>query len=964
MDDDSISSISTWWSIPSFSGPTMGPGTAFLAPQPTTQAEKSVDSSKYYQLRQRQVLLSQTDEDGSGDQTQDMSMQSSSVTSKSSLFSTEAPTATSRLHHLLIQFLPQLDQPLNRKNHHCLFHRNRGFWRHHGRFCPRVNHQSTTFSSLSSTKSLSVTASHETETSDTLKTAITRASSLYSTEKPTSGQLNSRYCYDKSNNTEKSSILSIGEQASATTAQTEKSSVSAITDKTEQSAMVTKADEDGSGEPSISPSSDETLTSSMTSLQYIYNGGVHSFIQWTNLGPGTAFLAPQPTTQAEKSVDSSVDLTAESLLLATTLSSIDCHKSTERLSATPETSYTISKTDEDGSGDQTQDISMQSSSVTSKSSLFSTEAPTATSPVTSSADSVLTSIGSTLKPEHHHCLFPQEQRVLETSRKILPRVTIRATTFSSLSSTKSPSVTASHETETRDTLKTAITRASSLYSTEKPTSGSAKTQDTVTTSLTSKTSATPETSPTFPTLEEESSVKQTTKMSSKDTTVPTSSTLFSTEKSSILSIGEQASATTAQTEKSSVSAITDKTEQSAMVTRADEDGSGDQTSEMYTDISSVINFTKLPSFTGEPSISPSSDETLTSSMTMSPSWASVISSVKEMDDDSISSISTMVESIPSFSGPTMDPGTAFLAPQPTTQAEKSVDSSVDLTAESLLLATTLSSMLNTEIPSVTITSQTERLSLHQRQVLLSQKQMKMAQVTKPKTFPCSLPLSRLNPLCLALRHQLQHLRNRGSGDITDDFAQESTIRATTFSSLSSTKSPSVTASHETETSDTLKTAITRASSLYSTEKPTSGSAKTQDTVTTSLTSKTSATPETSPTFPTLEEESSVKQTTKMSSKYTTVPTSSTLFSTEKSSILSIGEQASATTAQTEKSSVSAITDKTEQSAMVTKADEDGSGDQTSEMYTDISSVIHFTNCHHLQENHPFLHPLMRHSQAQ
>ncbi|KAI9521595.1 hypothetical protein NQZ68_003749 [Dissostichus eleginoides] len=52
----------------------------------------------------------------------------------------------------------------------------------------------------------------------------------------------------------------------------------------------------------------------------------------------------------------------------------------------------------------------------------------------------------------------------------------------------------------------------------------------------------------------------------------------------------------------------------------------------------------------------------------------------------------MVESIPSFSGPTTGPGTAFLAPQPTTQAEKSVDSSVDFTAESLLLATTLSSM--------------------------------------------------------------------------------------------------------------------------------------------------------------------------------------------------------------------------------------------------------------------------------
>ncbi|KAF3850941.1 hypothetical protein F7725_012713 [Dissostichus mawsoni] len=113
----------------------------------------------------------------------------------------------------------------------------------------------------------------------------------------------------------------------------------------------------------------------------------------------------------------------------------------------------------------------------------------------------------------------------------------------------------------------------------------------------------------------------------------------------------------------------------------------------------------------------------------------------------------------------------------------------------------------------------------------------MAQVTNPKTFPCSLPLSRTNCnisgyiICCFNSKDQDISRTEGSGDITEDFAHESTIRATTFSSLSSTKSPSVTASHETETSDTLKTAITRASSLYSTEKPTSGSAKTQDTVT-------------------------------------------------------------------------------------------------------------------------------------
>ncbi|KAF3850940.1 hypothetical protein F7725_012712 [Dissostichus mawsoni] len=147
---------------------------------------------------------------------------------------------------------------------------------------------------------------------------------------------------------------------------------------------------------------------------------------------------------------------------------------------------------------------------------------------------------------------------------------------------------------------------------------------------------------------------------------------------------------------------------------------------------------------------------------MSPSWASVISSVKEMDDDSISSISTMVESIPSFSGPTMGPGTAFLAPQPTTQAEKSVDS------KSLLLATTLSSMLNTEIPSVTVTSQTERLSATPETSSTISKTDEDGSGDQTQDISMQSSLSRLNPLCLELRHQLQHLRNRGFGRHTED----------------------------------------------------------------------------------------------------------------------------------------------------------------------------------------------------
>ncbi|KAF3850944.1 hypothetical protein F7725_012716 [Dissostichus mawsoni] len=371
--------------------------------------------------------------------------------------------------------------PLSRLNPLCLalrhqlqHLRNRGFWRHHGRFAQ-------------DTKSPSVTASHETETSDTLKTAITRASSLYSTEKPTSG----------------------------------------------------------------SAKTQDTVTTSLTS----------------------------------------------------------------KTSATPETSPTLSKTDEDGSGDQTQDISMQSSSVTSKSSLFSTEAQLQhlrkdqdISSETIKADSVLTSIGSTLKPETSSLLIPTgTEGSGDITDDFAHESTIRATTFSSLSSTKSPSVTASHETETSDTLKTAITRASSLYSTEKPTSGSAKTQDTVTTSLTSKTSATPETSPT---LSKTDSTDNFTK--APFTTVTAVLSMSSTDLPPITESRET------ETSKTSAIQIIDDLEKSSTISFSEEDSSNGHTTEILTEESSTLSFVPTTDQKVNPSshsaiVIGSSQETVTAS---------------------------------------------------------------------------------------------------------------------------------------------------------------------------------------------------------------------------------------------------------------------------------------------------------------------------------------------------------------
>ncbi|XP_008299404.1 versican core protein-like, partial [Stegastes partitus] len=97
--------------------------------------------------------------------------------------------------------------------------------------------------------------------------------------------------------------------------------------------------------------------------------------------------------------------------------------------------------------------------------------------------------------------------------------------------------------------------------------------------------------------------------------------------------------------------------------------------------------------------------------------------------------------------------------------------------------------------------------------------------------------------------------------------------------------------------DVSETAITAASSLYTTERPTSVSPR-QDTVTTSKSEDDSITPEERTTFPTTDDKSSSELTTDTSSKLTTVPTGSSLFSTETPASLPVKEHDSSPTDET------------------------------------------------------------------
>ncbi|XP_042276406.1 mucin-17-like isoform X1 [Thunnus maccoyii] len=668
----------------------------------------------------------------------------------------------------------------------------------------------TTVSSVTRTETPAVTASHETQTSYTSKAAVSTASSLYSTEKPTS--------------------LSPETQEALATGQTEEASITP-----ETSSTFSTTDEESSGEQTTEMSSKDTTSPTASSL----------------------FSTEKTTVLPAEEQDSAVT------------------DQTEKPTVTPITGTTeegsvLTPGNEDGSGDQTADMLTSTSSVTGTSSLLSTEVPSVMPPettesletkmplvsgepsvspisdvtvtssitVTPSLSSVIsatvsdiedkairtettmvTSIpsinGSTMSPETASFLISTDiESSGDSTADFTEELIITATTISSMS-TETPALTASHPTETSVASKPAVTAGSSLYSTEKPTSRSPETQETVSMSQTEKTSVTPQIDSTFPATDEESSGEQTTEISSKDTLAPTASSLFSTEKPTALPDEEQDSAVTDQTESLSVPSFTDKTKESSVPTPVDEDGSGDQTQDMFTQTSFVTAASSLFSTEAPTAVSP------------------VISS-------------TVTESIPSVSGSTMKPESASLSFVTTTDTESSGDSSVDFTGESL-------------------------------------------------------------------------------------------ISATTVSSMSSTDTPSLITSHETETTDTSK-AVTAVSSLYTTEKPSSLSPETKETITTSETETKSATQETHSTFPTTDEESSGEQTTEMSSKATEALTSSLLFSTEKPTALPVEEQESMATDQTEKPSVSTIPDRTEESSVQTPTDDDGSGDQTPDMFTLTSSV--------------------------
>ncbi|KAM8885093.1 uncharacterized protein AB9W97_012868 [Spinachia spinachia] len=215
---------------------------------------------------------------------------------------------------------------------------------------------------------------------------------------------------------------------------------------------------------------------------------------------------------------------------------------TGKLSALLETTSTLPTAEEDGSGDKTENIFTRTSSVLLKSSPYTTEVPSRTSPVTSyfipdineigSESTMVESIpfinGSTQTPETASSTIESDSSG-DSTDDFTGDSFSKTTTVSSSWSTESPSVTTSSQTHARNTSKSTVSLPSSLYSTESTTSESPETNETVTTSTTGKLSTTPETTSTLPTTEEDGSGDETENIFTRTSSVLLKSSPYTTE---------------------------------------------------------------------------------------------------------------------------------------------------------------------------------------------------------------------------------------------------------------------------------------------------------------------------------------------------------------------------------------------------------------------------------------------------
>ncbi|XP_076015844.1 uncharacterized protein LOC143008120 [Genypterus blacodes] len=926
---------------------------------------------------------------------------------------------------------------------------------------------SSTASVMPSIESLTVTTPAELQSSDTSKAAVTAVSSLFSTEKPTS-TVSSLYSTEKptvltsgeqdsavTDQTETPSITAETDESSGLPSTDENGSGEQLTDivtqtsrppitatsslqSTETPTAVTgkpmESDATGrtvmpSREPSVSQVSDGTVTHSTTMSPHLVSV-TSATIPDTKDGDilskpihstGGTTVKPETTpvyiitdtessgeesstsidTDEESSGDRATDPSSRETVAPTSSSLFSTEKPTglpidEQDSAftgqteTPSITFITDKTEEssgltptdgDGSGEHTPDVFTQTSLISAKASLQSTETPSTVTGRTMTVDATGETV--TPSPSEKASVYPVSDGTETHSATMSPHlIPVTSSTIA--------------DTEDEDILSKSITS----------TGGTTVKPGTTPVYTITDTGSSGEESLTSIVTDEESSGDQTTDPSSRETAVPTASSLFSTEKPTVLPIDEQDSAFTVQTETHSITFITEKTEESTGLTPTDEDGSGEQTPDVFTQTSlisatSSLQSTETPTaVTGkpmesdaaeqtvmpsrEPSVSPVSDGTVTHSTTMSPRLVSVTSStIPDTEDEDIQR-----KAIHSLSGTTIKPETTSLFT--ISDVESSGDQPLDSSGESFI-SSTATVMPSTESLTVTAPAELESSDTSEAAVTAVSS---LFSTEKPTSTVSSL-YSTEKPTVLTSGEQdsavtdqtetpsitaetdessgLPSTDEDGSGEqLTDIVTQTSPITAT--SSLQSTETPTAVTGKPSKSDATVQTVIpsrepsvspvsdgtvthstTMSPHLVSVTSSTISDTKDEDIVSESITSTdgTTVKPETTPVYTitdtessgeesstsiVTDEESSGDQTTDQSFRETAAPTSFSLFSTEKPTVLPIEEQDRAFTGQTETPSNTFITDKTEESSGLTPTDEGGSGEQTPDEFTQASPI--------------------------
>ncbi|XP_027889024.1 mucin-12-like [Xiphophorus couchianus] len=270
---------------------------------------------------------------------------------------------------------------------------------------------------------------------------------------------------------------------------------------------------------------------------------------------GSSLISPETTTAEQ------IDSFSTELRTLPSVSSL-----TEK----PEKSVGATTEDMDGSGTPSTDLFTSSITVIgASSSLYSIDTTTVTTSPESESASVRTEQGTS------------GENITKSTETPITKTTSGSSAFNILS------VSTSRKAETSDTLKTDVSSASALQSTEEPTSMSSETYQTLATVKLQETSAVPEESSKSPITREDRTSKPTSEMSSRDIESSTGSSLFSTEKTTNVLPKDDDSVQTGQTTTPSLSTVTGRTESSSAASPVDRDYTRGQTIDMSTPVSTV-----------------------------------------------------------------------------------------------------------------------------------------------------------------------------------------------------------------------------------------------------------------------------------------------------------------------------------------------------------------------------------------